>query len=141
MADGTKTAPTAESSQTALIQVVKELRNEPPLLFGIGAGIVLVGILGATTSVAIVAIVAAVFVAALGAWLVRETRARVAAGARTRVSDEDAEIGKRAKVGSIEAPDAAASYETDVNADRARIGEGANVGNIKIGGSSERERG
>lgn len=142
MTDGTETAPAPESSQQALLEVVKGLRNEPPLLFGIGAGIVLVGILAATTSIAIVAIVAAIFVAALGAWLFRETRARVAAaGAHTHVSSVDAEIDDRANVGGIEAADVAGSYETDVAADRAKIGEGANVGGINIGGSSRRERG
>jgi hypothetical protein len=139
MGDATGTAPQAESSQAALIDVIKELRNEPPLLFGIGAGIVLVGILAATTSIAIVVIVAVVFVAALGAWLFRETRARVAPGASTHVSAEKAEVGKRADVGGIRAPDSGGSLETNVEADRARIGEGANVGGIQIGGSSGRE--
>jgi hypothetical protein len=138
MTDGTETEP-QESSQAALIQVIKELRNQPPLLFGIGAGIVLVGILGATTSVAIVAIVAAVFVAALGAWLVRETRARVRQ--ETNVHAPRVRAGKRANVGSIQAPDGAGNYETNVNAEDAEIGDDAIVGGIRIGGSSERERG
>jgi hypothetical protein len=140
MTEMSETAPGAESSQKALLEVVKGLRNEPPLLFGIGAGIVLVGILAATTSVAIVAIVAAIFVAALGAWLFRETRARVAATARTRVSIRKAQVGDRANVGGIEAADGAGSYEANVQADGARIGGSANVGGINIGGSSRREQ-
>jgi hypothetical protein len=139
MTDGTEAAPDPESSQAALIQVIKELRNEPPLLFGIGAGIVLVAILGATTSIAIVAIVAAVFVAALGAWLVRETRARVRQ--KTNVRAPGVKVGKRANVGGIEAPDSSGNQETNVDAGGADIGDDANVGGISIGGSSGRERG
>jgi hypothetical protein len=145
MTDVGETARSAETSQQPLLVVVKGLLNEPPLLFGIGAGIVLVGILAATTSIVIVAIVAAIFVAALGAWLYRETRAQVAAAAAppravARVNTDDAEIAKRAKVGDIKAAGPMGGLETDVQAQRARIDEDASVGTIDIGGSSERDR-
>lgn len=76
MANGTEPAPApdAETSQPTLLEVVKGLRDHPPLLFGIGAGIVLIGVLAATTSIVLVLIVAAVLVAALTAWLIHETR-------------------------------------------------------------------
>lgn len=135
MADGT-------SSQQALIEVIKELRDQPPLLFGIGAGLVLVGILAVTTSIVIVAIVAVIFLAALGTWLVRETRARVAeGGGRTRVRSRGAEIASTANVGGIRAPDASMSLETDVEAEDAKIAKDALVGGIEIGDSRPRERG
>jgi hypothetical protein len=129
-----------ETSQQALINVIKELRDQPPLLFGIGAGLVLVGILAVTTSIVVVAIVAVIFLAALGTWLVRETRARVAAGARTDVSAERAEVEESANVGGIRAPNVAESLETKVDADDAKVGKGATVGGIEIG-DSRREGG
>lgn len=136
MADGT------ETSQRALIDVIKELRDQPPLLFGIGAGLVLVGILAVTTSFVIVAIVAVIFLAALGTWLVRETRAPVASGgARTRVRSTRAEIASTANVGNIRAPDASMSLETDVEAEDAKIAKDASVGSIEIGDSRPREGG
>lgn len=130
-----------ETSQQALINVIKELRDQPPLLFGIGAGLVLVGILAVTTSIVIVAIVAVIFLAALGTWLVRETRARVASGARTRVRSRGAEIAGTANVGGIRAPDASMSLETDVEAEDAKVAEDAIVGGIEIGDSRRREGG
>jgi hypothetical protein len=136
MADG------SETSQRALIDVIKELRDQPPLLFGIGAGLVLVGILAVTTSFVIVAIVAVIFLAALGTWLVRELRAPVASGGpRTDVSAERAEVDDSANVGGIRTPDAAASAETKVTADDAKVGKGAIVGGIEIGDSRPREGG
>jgi hypothetical protein len=138
MGEGTEAAPGAESTQGALLEVVKGLRHEPPLLFGIGAGLVLVAILAATTSVAVVAIVAVVLIAALAAWLFRETKARVSARSRTDVRSDDAKIARDALVGGIDTPDDG-DYETKVQADRAEIAEGANVGGIRIGGSRPRK--
>jgi hypothetical protein len=140
MADGTETSRGGASSQQPLSDVVKGLMGEPPLLFGIGAGIVLVSILAVTTSIVVVAIVAVIFLAALGTWLVRETRARLASGARTRVSSERAEVDDSANVGGIRTPDTSSSLETDVQADDAKVGKGAIVGGIEIG-DSRREGG
>jgi hypothetical protein len=50
---------------SALGEVVKGLRNDPVLLYGIGAGIIVVGVLVFTASTAIVLIVAALFVVVL----------------------------------------------------------------------------
>lgn len=58
-------APGKMPYEAALVEVVKGLRNDPLLLFGIGAGIVLVAVLAATTSLTLVLIVAAVLLAAL----------------------------------------------------------------------------
>jgi predicted aspartyl protease len=144
MTEGTKAAVGAEASQQALLVVVKGLRNEPPLLFGIGAGIVLVGILAATTSLAIVIVVAAVFVAALGAWLFRATRQQVARTARTNVHTPRAKVAEEGNLGGIEVADAAdtaGSYETNVEAEGATVGKRANLGGINIGGSNRRDGG
>jgi hypothetical protein len=58
-------APGKMPYETALAEVVKGLKNDPLLLFGIGAGIVLVAVLGVTSSLALVLIVAGVLLAAL----------------------------------------------------------------------------
>ena len=143
MPDETEAAPAAEETRTPLLEVVKGLRDQPPLLFGIGAGLVLVAILAATTSIAVVAIVAGVLVAALVAWLVRETRTETlgTGRVRTRVRGRKAEIDERAGVGHIQAPNAGDRLEADVDVGGAKIGKGARVGSIDIGGSRRRKRG
>jgi hypothetical protein len=55
-------------------EVVKGLKDKPALLFGIGAGIILVVVLGITTDVWIAVVVAAVLVACLIAWVFIEAR-------------------------------------------------------------------
>jgi hypothetical protein len=50
---------------SALGEVVKGLRHDPVLLYGIGAGIIIVGVLVFTASAAIVLIVAALFIVVL----------------------------------------------------------------------------
>jgi len=115
-------------------EVVKGLRKQPALLFGIGAGIVLVAVLAATTSVWLVLIVAGVLVLALGAWLVNEAGARrrpAVTGIENIVSADKATLGKDAHVGTVD--HAAGSVHQEVNADDAELGEGASVGTI--GGS------
>jgi membrane protein implicated in regulation of membrane protease activity len=142
MANGTETAPApdAESSQPALLEVVKGLRNQPPLLFGIGAGIVLIGVLAATTSIVLVVIVAAVLVAALAAWLVRATRSRTTREGRATVKTNvvRAKIKDDAEVAVIEDSRGKGTAEVDVNAKHAEIGGRAVVG--RIGGARPRRR-
>jgi hypothetical protein len=53
--------------ETALLQVIKGLHRDPILLFGIGAGILLVAVLAVTTSLAVVLVVAGLFVVVLAA--------------------------------------------------------------------------
>jgi ABC-type nickel/cobalt efflux system permease component RcnA len=67
-------APDEATFANALIHVIKGLKGEYPLLFGIGAGIVLVAVLGATGNIAALAIVAAVLVVSLLVWLVWRSR-------------------------------------------------------------------
>jgi hypothetical protein len=145
MANGTETAPApdAEPSQPALLEVVKGLRNQPPLLFGIGAGIVLIGVLAATTSIVLVVIVAAVLVAALGAWLLRATRSRTTREGRARVRTNvtRAKITGDAEVGVIENEPERGTAEVDVRAKRAQIGGRAVVGRVGSGRPRRRRRG
>jgi hypothetical protein len=130
-----------EGTQAALVEVVKGLRHHPPLLFGIGAGIVLIGILAATTDALVVGIVAAVLVAALAVWLVRESRARAAGEWRTKADVDGAEIEDRANVGGIDAAGGAGVMETNVRARDAKIGKGALVGGISTSRSRPRRKG
>lgn len=51
--------------ETALLEVVKGLHRDPILLFGIGVGILLVAVLAITTNLAVVLVVAGVFVVIL----------------------------------------------------------------------------
>jgi hypothetical protein len=76
----------------ALTQVIKGLKDQYPLLFGIGAGIVLIGVLGVTGNVTALAIVAAVLVIALVVWLIWAARIehrRDVRAWRVRVSDSN----------------------------------------------------
>jgi hypothetical protein len=51
--------------EAALVEVVKGLKDDPILLFGIGAGIVVVGALAITSSLLLVLVVAGVLLAVL----------------------------------------------------------------------------
>ena len=74
-------APGKMPYEAALGEVVKGLGNDPLLLFGIGAGIVLVAVLAVTSSLALVLIVAGVLLVALLAGAHQRARA-VRKGAR-----------------------------------------------------------
>jgi hypothetical protein len=139
MTDETDAAGGDASSQHALLEVVKGLRHEPALLFGIGAGLVLIGILAATTSIAIVAIAAVIFLAALGAWLVRETRAQVADERTAHADVRKAEIGEDVDISVIEGA-GSGRMTADVDAKGAKIGKGATIGSINSSGSRRRRR-
>ena len=78
MAQETRTPASAVPFSDALLEVVKGLKDDTVLLFGIGAGILLVAVLAFTTSISIVIVIAVVLVLVLGASLL--TRAR---GAQT----------------------------------------------------------
>jgi hypothetical protein len=60
-------APGKMPYEAALVEVVKGLHRDPVLLFGIGAGIVVVGALATTSSLPLVLIVAGLFVVVLSA--------------------------------------------------------------------------
>jgi hypothetical protein len=65
--DGTEAPAGKMPYEAALTEVVKGLHQDPVLLFGIGAGIVIVAALAFTSSLALVVVVAALFVVVLAA--------------------------------------------------------------------------
>ena len=115
-------APSGQSLFGVMPEVVKGLSKQPALLFGIGAAIVLVAVLAATTSVWLVLIVAAVLVLALGAWLVNEAGRR--RGPKIDVN------ARRAKIG-------ASSVGTSNNGGNIKVdAEGAEITGSDVGTSS-----
>lgn len=129
MAEGANAAgsPADRSVAGVLPEVVKGLRHDPALLFGIGAGVVLVAALAATTSLWLVLVVAAVLVLALVAWLVREAaKERAQPGVRNRVRASRSHIG-RADVGVVQG---SGSVDQDIDATGATIADGASVGKV-----------
>lgn len=144
MPNGTESAPApeAEAEQPALLGVVKGLRDQPPLLFGIGAGLVLIAVLAATTSIVLVLIVSGVLVAALVAWLVYEARTGSGGGgrARARADARRARIRGEAEVAVIEDEGTPGTREVDVDARGAEIGGRASVGRISSGRTRSRRR-
>src|SRR5262245_25171765 len=128
-----------------LPDVVKGLKDKPPLLFGIGAGVILVAVLGATADVWLVLIVAAVLVLALGAWLVSdalkrrdEARVRATGGRRQKVTTGKVEQGENSEVAVIETS-GTSSVEQDIDTGDIKIGSGSSFGVIREGGTVERE--
>jgi len=75
VAQETRTPASTVPFSDALLEVVKGLKDDTVLLFGIGAGILLVAVLAFTSSLSIVIVVAAVLVLVLGASVVTRTRA------------------------------------------------------------------
>jgi hypothetical protein len=88
---------------SALGEVVKGLRDDPVLLYGIGAGILIVGVLVFTASAAVVLIVAALFVVVLFARVhQRAERVRKGTDVKARVvvsSIEDSDVATVAQAG------------------------------------------
>jgi hypothetical protein len=139
MADGTSgPSPPTQSLFGVLPEVVKGLRKRPPLLFGIGAGIVLVAVLAATTSVWLVLIVACVLVLALGAWVVNEaaTRRRSEAGIKNILIAKRSKI-RRSDVGKVD--NATGGVQQRVDAEGADISD-SSVGTVGLGPSERRRR-
>lgn len=137
MANGGDVAPDQPGFAGALTEVVRGLRGQPALLFGIGAGILLVAVLAATTRLVLVIVVAAVLLAALAAWLIRETRTRQEQRAAARANVSRATIG-HSDVALIDtAGEAGASVE--VEAQDAEI-EGSRVGVVRTGSRARRRK-
>jgi HAMP domain-containing protein len=137
---GTTSGSSEQSLVGVLPEVVKGLRDKPPLLFGIGAGIVLVAVLGATTNVWLVLIVAAVLVISLAAWvwsdaLKRRDEAVTRADVRNVTTSPRAKISEGADVGVVDAGSGSVENVTDVT--DAEI-TGSNVGVVREGGSRRR---
>jgi hypothetical protein len=137
--DGTNT-PGADvvPFSDALLEVVKGLKDEPMLLFGIGAGIVLIAVIAFTTSLAIVIVVAVVLVLALTASLV--ARARSAQSGKGKAGRRlVARLGgARVRHSDIQNVDKAeGDIEAELDAENA-IFEGSNVQNV--GGRRRRRK-
>ena len=113
--------------ETALLEVIKGLHRDPILLFGIGAGILLVAVLATTSSVAVVLVVAAFFVVVLAARVHRQAQ-RVKRGA---------DIGTTVVASSVEDSDIGNVPAGGTNRVRTRLGfskvSGSRIGNV--GGS------
>jgi hypothetical protein len=130
------TAPSERTMpySSALGEVVKGLRDDPVLLYGIGAGIIVVGVLVFTASAAIVLIVAALFVVVLFARAHQDAQRIQKKGTAV-----DAGVVGSSLVDSDVANVAQAGGDTTV---RARFGfsrmKGSRVGNV--GGSEEQKK-
>jgi hypothetical protein len=143
---GAASGPPEPTLVGVLPDVVKGLRHKPALLFGIGAGVVLVAVLGVTTDVWLVLIVAAVLVLALIAWLVSDTRKRrdetaaritaLRAGGVSNVTQAEESKLKDSDVGVVENDSGSVDNVTDVSGATVT---GSRVG--VVGKSGARRRG
>ncbi len=85
----------------AMREVVIGLRHEYPLLFGIGAGLVLVLVLGVTGNTVALVVVAVVLLAALATWIVWKAMTRKHPGTAVRRSKlEGSKVGNVRGAGS-----------------------------------------
>ena len=111
---------------SALMKVVTGLQDDPVLLYGIGAGIIIVGVLVFTASAVVVLIVAALFVVVLFARAHQDAQRLQKQGTAVKVSlagssVEDSNVGNIAQAGG------------DVNVRAGLFGsriKGSNVGNV-----------
>jgi hypothetical protein len=150
MTEGSGTPASSESAGPAgspeaslvgvMPEVVKGLKDKPPLLFGIGAGVILVVVLGVTADVWLVLIVAAVLVLALGAWLVVEARRLRAeaggnGGVNSTIRGKKWKVGKGGKVRNVRS--GGKPVTESVTIDELEVGDNAEVLNIDAGGGHE----
>jgi hypothetical protein len=103
--DNKDTAPSGRMMpySSALGAVVKGLRADPVLLYGIGAGIIIVGVLVFTASAKIVLLVAALFIVVLFARAHQDAKI-IQKGTDVRIfgsSVEDSEVGNMAQGGGV----------------------------------------
>jgi hypothetical protein len=119
---------------SALLEVVKGLRNDPVLLYGIGAGIIIVGVLVFTASAAIVLIVAVLFVVVLFARASQNAR-----GIQKKGTGTDTRLVASTVTSSDVANVTPGGGDTTVrvSAFGSKI-EGSRVGNV--GGSEQRQK-
>jgi len=104
--------------------VVEGLKHDPILLFGIGAGILVVGVLAFASNVWIVLVVAALFVAVLGARLRQDTR-HARSGVKTSVIGTSVDEGSDA--GNVADPNAGPVSSRFIGSS---IKGGSRVGNV-----------
>ena len=142
MTEGSGSAPAApeptaspDSSLAGVLpEVVKGLKDKPALLFGIGAGVVLVLVLGITTDLWLVLIVAVVLLLCLAAWVLTDARRRIDAG-EAGVSNVTRAKGakvKKSDVGVVDTDAASVENVTDVR--------GAEITDSNVGVVGRRRR-
>jgi hypothetical protein len=141
MSEGAVPQPAAKLPfEAALMEVVKSLHKDPVLLYGLGAGIILVGVLTVTASLALALVVAAVFVAVLLgriAMSVQEKRrGSVDTGGKLIGGDHH-----RAKIGNVDADTAPAGRVRTRFFGLFTSTKGLNAGNVRIGDDRDREDG
>ena len=152
MTEGSGTPASSESSGSAgspgqslvgvMPDVVKGLKDKPPLLFGIGAGVILVVVLGATADVWLVLIVAAVLVLALGAWVFSDARKRRdeavgGGGTRQRIRSKKIKTRKGSEAVVVKSP--GGPVDQDVKADEVEVGEEGSFAVVDVGSAPERK--
>jgi hypothetical protein len=137
MSDPAEGAKGAQPSLFGVLpDVVKGLLHKPPLLFGIGIGIVLVAVLGVTTNVVIVVIVAAALLLCLLAWVFTDAHARRQNVVKNRVRAQGATI-KDSNAG-VQTGTGAGSTVNDVDITDADV-QGSNLG-VSYGPQPGRKR-
>ena len=117
-----------------LPEVAKGLKDKPALLFGIGAGVVLVLVLGITTDLWLVLIVAGVLLLCLAAWALTDARRRMESG-EAGVSNVTRARGakvKKSDVGVVDTDAASVDNVTDVR--------GAEITDSNVGVVGRRRR-
>jgi hypothetical protein len=129
--------PTANPNPSlagVLPEVAKGLKDRPALLFGIGAGVVLVLVLGITTDLWLVLVVAAVLLLCLAAWVLTDARRRLQgdeAGIRNVARAKGAKV-KKSDVGVVDPDVASVENVTDVR--------GAEITDSNVGVVGRRRR-
>ena len=116
-----------------LPEVAKGLKDKPALLFGIGAGVVLVLVLGITTDLWLVLIVAGVLLLCLAAWVLTDARRRMGgeAGISNVTRAKGAKVTK-SDVGVVDTDAASVDNVTDVR--------GAEITDSNVGVVGRRRR-
>lgn len=122
--------------QDALLEVVKSLHKDPVLVYGIGAGIILVAALAFTTSLALVLVVAAVLVVVVLGRILGRTQAKRGGGvfAKAFLFGSSYDNLRAANVESRAMPKGEVRTRGGLIFTR---GKKAEVGNVTLGGADE----
>jgi hypothetical protein len=125
MTEGSSSAPASPEREPTtnpspslagvLPEVARGLKDRPALLFGIGAGIVLVLVLGITTDLWLVLVVAGVLLVCLAAWALTDARRRIEGGEGIRnVARAKGATVTKSDVGVVDTEAASVDNVTDV---------------------------
>jgi hypothetical protein len=141
MSEGAASEPAGKPAATlpfadALMEVVKSLHKDPVLVYGIGAGIILVGVLAFTASLALVLVVAGVLVAVLIGRILAGAQAMRRGGvfASALAVGGHYDTLRAANVKARSAPSGGVRTSARVIGGRAKKAE---LGNIELGGPEE----